>query len=509
MARRRLLSSERGFTLIELLVATTILAVGILGTVTMVDTSNATTSETKGREGATALGRAVMEIARSVPYKDMNAQAIEDELNTHTGLDDSSAAAGYQIDSRNFIYDLTITVCSVDDVKDGYGVRDAAADPPFCTDNTTPPAGDPLKDKNPDDYRRVAMSFSWRSGAVTSSTKQTGVIVNPVGGLGPSVKTLTITCPSTTTITGTSGCSPAGNANFLATTGSPATQLNWSIEGNGMGKASGGPSSWTFNWNVSQTKADGTPVYPDCTYVVSAEALDDKDRVGAPRALTVTLNRLAPIAPASFEGGRNGNGDRVDLQWLPNPECDVQGYRVYRGTSPAAINTLVCPSSGTTPVTDTFCIDQNAPAPVAGQTLYYKVVGVDKDSLGALREGTASTTVAVVENNTVPGAPPTVSACPGGSAGCTDVDGQDVAAGTNAVSWTAATDPNSDPIYFYRIYRGGTNYTDRYDVLYPTAGKPLVFVDPQPGSGTNKYWVTAVDTKFGESAPVGPVSVGP
>jgi prepilin-type N-terminal cleavage/methylation domain-containing protein len=509
MARRRLFSSERGFTLIELLVSMTILAVGILGTVTMVDTSNATTSETKGREGATALGRAVMEIARSVPYKDMNTQAIKDELNARPGLDDASAAAGHQIDSRNFIYDLTIVVCSVDDAKDGYGVRDAAADPPFCADNTAPPAGDPLKDKNPDDYRRVALSFNWKSGAVSSSTKQTGVIVNPIGGLGPSVKTLTITCPSTTTITDASSCSPSGTANFQATTGSPATQLNWSLEGDGMGKASGGPSTWTFNWNVSQVKADGTPVYPDCTYVVSAEALDDKDRAGTPRALTVTLNRLEPIAPANFEGGRNGNGNRVDLQWSPNRECDVQGYRVYRGTSPAAIDTLVCPSSGTTPITPTSCIDENAPAPLAGQTLYYKVVGVDKDPLTALREGTPSTIVAVAENNAVPGAPPTASACPGGSAGCTDIDGLDVAAGTNAVSWTAATDPDSDPIYFYRIYRGGTNYTDRYDVLYPTAGKPLVYVDPKPANGTNNYWVTAVDGKFGESAPVGPVSVGP
>jgi len=46
-------------------------------------------------------------------------------------------------------------------------------------------------------------------------------------------------------------------------------------------------------------------------------------------------------------------------------------------------------------------------------------------------------------------------------------------------------------------------------VLYPTAGKPLVYVDPKPAGGTNNYWVTAVDGKFGESAPVGPVSVGP
>lgn len=491
--------------MIELLVSMTILAIGILGTVTMVDDSNATTSKTKGREGATALGRAVLEIARSVPYKDMNAQAIEDEVKTHSGLDDASAAAGFQIDSRNFLYTVTTSVCSVDDAKDGYGVRDAAADPPFCTDNGTPAAGDPLKDKNPDDYRRVALTFTWKAGNVTSSAKQTGVIVNPVGGLGPSVKDLKITTPSTTTITTLNG-NPVNTASFLATTGSPATQLNWSVQGNPMGKGSGGPIDWTFDWNVGQTKADGTPVYPDCTYVVAAEASDDKDRIGAPRALTVTLNRIPAIAPANFGGGHNGNGNKVDLQWEPNPECDVLGYRVYRGTSPAAINTLVCPASGTTPITPNSCIDD----PPAGQTYYYKVFGVDTDPVtSAQRNGTPSLTLTVAEGNTVPDAPPSASACAGGSPGCTDTEGDSVAAGTNAVSWSPAIDPNGDSILFYRIYRGGTNYSDRYDILYPTAGKPLVYVDAKPASGTNKYWVTAVDDKFGESVPVGPVQVGP
>ncbi len=44
-------------TLIEVMVATMILLVGVLGTVTMIDGANATTSKTKAREGATHLGR--------------------------------------------------------------------------------------------------------------------------------------------------------------------------------------------------------------------------------------------------------------------------------------------------------------------------------------------------------------------------------------------------------------------------------------------------------------------
>ena len=88
------------------MVAVIVLAVGILGTVAMIDTSNANTSKTKAREGATNLGRAVMEIARAVPYKDLGPAQVLDELQNHAGLEDVSADDGHQIFSRNFTYTI-------------------------------------------------------------------------------------------------------------------------------------------------------------------------------------------------------------------------------------------------------------------------------------------------------------------------------------------------------------------------------------------------------------------
>ena len=53
---------------------------------------------------------------------------------------------------------------------------------------------------------------------------------------------------------------------------------------------------------------------------------------------------------------------------------------------------------------------------------------------------------------------------------------------------------------FYRVYRNGVRY-DR------TSDASTTFVDSSPlMSGTNEYYVTAVDSTFNESDPLGPVS---
>ncbi|MEJ7715468.1 MAG: prepilin-type N-terminal cleavage/methylation domain-containing protein [Thermoleophilaceae bacterium] len=61
-----MLGDQRGFTIIEVLVAATLLVIGVLGTMAMVDSSNAETRLSGGREGATNLAREVVEGARSL-----------------------------------------------------------------------------------------------------------------------------------------------------------------------------------------------------------------------------------------------------------------------------------------------------------------------------------------------------------------------------------------------------------------------------------------------------------
>jgi prepilin-type N-terminal cleavage/methylation domain-containing protein len=480
----KLLWSQDGMTLVEVTVAIVVLLVGVLGTVTMIDGANAVTSRTKAREGGTALARTALEIARGVPYKDLSTTQLLSELQspTRVALNDSKpGVTGHQITSRGFTYTLTPVVCSMDDPKDNLGIHDEDS-LDFCTDSDVG-SGSGAIDRNPDDYRRVSVQLSWQdnAGGHAETVKQTGVVTNPVGGLGPSVTSLDPDVPATTLIT--SGTS----ASYEVTTSTIADTVNWSINGVGQGEATGEDTAWAFTWDLGPVNA---PLFVDCNYVVQAEAYDEKGRVGAPLALTVTLNRRNPFPPPNFAGGRNLNGDRVDVQWDAGPECDIQRYEVYRGTSLTAIDTLVCTRALGA---KTECVDEGAPT---GQ-LYYQVLAVDKDSSGNDRDGERTAPLAVVEGNVEPPTTPAgLTVCSGGNPACTDIDGETAPVGTAVLSWEPATDP--DGIDFYRVYRDGNTYADRLDILFPVASKPLVFVDSPSGS-SHEYRVSAVDSLFGES----------
>ena len=141
--------SEQGFTLIEVMVAATLLVVGVLGVVSMLDTANQASSRTKAREGATNLAREAIEAARAVPFPELTPTRTEDEIQAQPGLADSSADAGWNVTRRGILYTLVPNVCSVDDgtvATDGFGnhtggtllrgLHDARA-PPTATPRTT------------------------------------------------------------------------------------------------------------------------------------------------------------------------------------------------------------------------------------------------------------------------------------------------------------------------------------------------------------------------------------
>ncbi len=464
-----------------------VLLVGMLGAVAMIDTGNAMTSKTKAREGATALARSALEIARGVPYRELSADQILAELAGRPGLSDARPAMpGHQIVSRGFVYTLTPTVCMVDDPVDSLG--DADGDIAHCSNSDVLGPGQTAVDRNADDYRRIGVSLSWAvPGATGDSLVQTGVVTNPVGGLGPSVTSLTPDSPATTEITSGSTTS----ASYRLVTSAVPASVTWSVDGARLGEASGSGTSWSFSWPLGSVNA---PQFVDCAYVVQAEAFDAKGRAGATRALTIKLNRRIPFPPTHFSGGRNLNGPRVDLQWQANQECDVDLYRVYRGTSAGAIGTLVCETTKGQP---TECVDDGPPSAV---TLYYRVVGVDTAPGGGPREGDSSATLTVAPEsaNTGPPSTPTgLTVCTGGYSGCNDIDGELAPAGVPVLTWNESSDP--DGVAFYRVYRDGGSYGDRLDVLFKVAGKPLVFIDATAG-GAHTYRVSAVDNLFGESA---------
>jgi len=481
---------EHGFTLVEVMVAMSVLLIGVLGTVTMVDSANSLTSRNKSREGATALGRSVLEIARGIPYRDLTSANLLDELEARDGFEDvKPGVTGHQVESEGYVYTVTPTICAMDDPADSLGLQ-AGVGIAFCadTDTTTSPT-----DRNADDYRRVSIALSWRSGPErTETTTQRAVVSNPVGGLGPSITALTQTSPTGATIT-----SAVSQVTYSITTSTFADGVTMTVNGANPADATGSGLDWAFTWGLG---AVDSPTYFDCTYVVQATAFDDQDRAGAAKALTVTLNRRVAFAPTDFTAGRNLNGSLVDISWSDNRECDVTGYRVYRGATAGTITTLVCQRD----VGEALdCIDDPG---AGGFPAYYQVVAVDSDSNGVAREGNRTAAVAVTSANAnAPDAPTGLTVCSGGNPDCFDIDGDPAPAGTAVLSWEPSTDPDGDEIAFYRIYRDGDTYADRFHLMLPVTGKPLVFVDGSV-TGSHTYRVSAVDEHMGESVLSGAVT---
>src|SRR5215218_9798650 len=80
------LRHERGYTLVEVVVAVAILLSGVLGILTLLNTANGATHNTKVRDGATSLARELIEAARAVPYPDLRATTVAGQLQAQPGL---------------------------------------------------------------------------------------------------------------------------------------------------------------------------------------------------------------------------------------------------------------------------------------------------------------------------------------------------------------------------------------------------------------------------------------
>jgi prepilin-type N-terminal cleavage/methylation domain-containing protein len=479
---RRILTmadEDRGFTIVELMVAITILLVGLLGTVAIIDHATSVAGTNNGRVAATNLAREILEDARSVDYERLNPSQIAAALQGRPGLGGSGNP--WTLTRRGVDYSASVTVCTVDQPKDGL----AAAPPQNACPRATAIAGAPLE-SNPDDFRNVTVVLTWNDRGQTRTLTQSSLIVNPAGGLGPRI----IEFPEPIHLT--SGTEVRWDGT-VETSG--ANAVRWAADdsdgqGEAQGDATGGNVNWTIVWDIG-TYGTGDFVY-DGTYTVTAQAFDAHGVAGESRLAAVLLNRRAPFAPTDLSGGRNGrfggNGI-VDLRWNASPERDVLGYRVYRQQGTGAPE-RVCPGGAQEVLKVTTCTDPDAPA---GEVTYL-VYAVDREDLAStdspLREGDAATII-VSSAGQAPPSPTEPS-----------IVDTDPVSGSPRLQWTQpVADP---PILFYRIYRDtGTDLDDRYAV---TATAEPTWTDPEPGTATShSYWVTAVDENFNESDPLGPL----
>jgi prepilin-type N-terminal cleavage/methylation domain-containing protein len=130
--------NEKGMTLIEVMVTMVVLTVGVLGSMTMLDTGNDVTAENLARDGAMGLAREQIEEAREISYPSLTqpiaaATAMAPKLHgtnlgsllsTVTTLVQGApavAAATFTTQRRSVDYSSTLTTCVIDDPADGIG----------------------------------------------------------------------------------------------------------------------------------------------------------------------------------------------------------------------------------------------------------------------------------------------------------------------------------------------------------------------------------------------------
>lgn len=461
MSNARALRSQAGFTLIEVLVAMTVMLVGTVGAMTLIDRANATTTTTKSREAATSLARELVESARSIPYDRLTAVTVLPELSAQPGLADTVPGGAHTIVRRDVTFVVTGTVCVMDDVRDGGGDQTAGG---FCPGSSSPST--PL-DRNPEDYKRVTVSASWTRNGRSRSVSQTTIVNNPGAAGAPSVRSIAATNTPLPVTDATLDV-----VRFQILTSTSASTINWLLDGTVQAPApspDAARTGWTAEWNISG--AD------DGAYIVAAEAFDEYGVSGPTRQLTVLLNRFLPKPPAGVSAGRNRYDD-VEIEWAGNTERDIIGYEVRRDDG-----AVVCSLASTG--LDTECRDE-APPPASAGDLVYRVHAYDRDPAGVERSGPASDPTTVIAGNLPPGMPANLRQ---GDSGAT-------------LTWDRPSPedggPTGDTISYYRIYRDGVAYANRYARWFDDS-TTVSWTDPNPDQTSHDYWVAAVDTHYLES----------
>ena len=473
--------SQAGFTIVETLVACVVLLAGLMAVATLIDTSNSTTTVTRARVTATNIAREVVEAARGVSYDQVSDSTILAEIQASDGaLADAQAGMPYTLERRGVVFTITAETCILDDGRDGGGAAPRSGD--YCSDSAAVGALDTRSnrvDRLPEDYKRVRVEVSWTFRGDSRKITQTTFLNNPGSAGAPAIVSLTaagLGNPLRQVGPGES------SVDFSATTSSKPSTVTWLLDGAKAGLVCTGCSGkgpFGFTWNLD---ASGNPT-EDGAYLIAAEAYDSQNVAGPSRSLTVIVNRSQPIAPRGFSGGRQPD-NTVEFEWLANPERDLTGYTVYRLNS-SGTEVEVCALS-----LQTRCVDK---IPPPSTSITYRVRAWDIDSAGNPRLNATATgysEITVSSDNNPPSKPEDVRRIVGSD-------------GAVTVSWLrpSPADPDTgDTIAFYRIYRDGLAYANRY-ARVDDDGTAGTFTDTGAGSG-HRYWVAAVDTHLRESEAV-------
>lgn len=474
--RCRLVPAD-GLTLIEALVATFVVTVGLLSAVMMFIINVNTTADARAREGGVTLARQITEDARSIPYSQISTTGIVSQLQAMPGLASSSPGSTWTVDRDGLTYTVAASVSMLPspDVADFKQVKATVTWKTSqglshdVTETTTlSTAGQ--------DPGLIASGL-----ALAASQQGTAGISGPADGSAPVITSAAIT-----------------SLQFQVTAPTGTTAIAWTLNGAKQPTwSSSAPSSGT-TWTSAAWTVSGLS---DGTYMVGAQAEDASGVAGPPVTITVRLVRGMPSAPTVTGYGFNPNvmvaGQATlgaDLQWAANPEMNVVGYRIYKSgvdicqTSTTAFSAN-CGVNGANVwcSAPTACVDLGA----SSSNATYTVKALYYDANNTLQEGNPTTVTLAL--GTPPPPVPQVS-----MSVVTQPDD------TAILTWSPPS--GGTAVSFYRIYRGGDNYSNRYDTVPASSCSATCTYHDTNRTLATSYWVTAVGSNMAESAATGPVT---
>ena len=398
---------ERGFTLVEVLAATVILLVEILGN--------------QNRSAANNLARQISETAKQVPYSSLTSTGVLTALQGQIDADPNTAGmqtdaepgtSGWQIyapvrpsdaSSKVLTFTVSVSECSVDDSKDGYGVHDPSMT--WCGATTG------VADSAPEDYKRVSVTITPPSGSgVSSSVTHSEIVSNSrldgsamvgvgsgsalimnglCGGCSQAAWTSygqVAPCKTFTVTVGTDKCNPSYNgASQTNYSGNSITSIPfkaiWSTAPASvkfyvidygannhtwpgswptdtlLGNATVDPTNsrvWNYTWALANTYPNQTP---DGYYGIKAVAYDASGTQIDVQPMAFWLNRFIPDMKAwtppntgrdaLWCSGTCPANAKPDVEWAYSAspcacrlDNDIKDFEVYRTGSATVVCTL-------------------------------------------------------------------------------------------------------------------------------------------------------------------------
>lgn len=480
-------AAEAGFTIIEALVAALILTVGLLAAFMMLATAVHSTAEVRAREGAVTLARQITDDAREIPYSQISSSTLTTTLQGFPGLASTSSPGSSWTIKRGATYTVSVSLTDLNDPKDTSGATDIKQVTAVVEWTT----------------------FSGQSHTVSETTTLTRAGQDP--GLAASALQLATPAVGSTGVAGTASApvitgnnTQVPSLSFSVSAPTGTTAIVWTLNGAKQSSWDGSAPAGGTTWSSTAWPLSGLS---DGTYTVGAQAEDSNGVAGPGVTMTVRLIRNVPSAPSLTGAGFNANfmsggsaTSAAELQWSPNPELNVVGYLITSptGSSCQTLTTSTYPASCGSNwwcFSATACADMSPPSYNASN-LTYQVQASYYDAANTLQQGTASSVPLASGTPSPPGPPQSVTVSPQSD-------------GTAYITWTPPS--GGTAVSFYRIYRDGDNYLDRYDTLSAGSCSSTCSYHDTGRTTAHSYYVTSVGgttlgSDMAESAATGPAT---